>query len=102
MPLASGATLGRMPAGKQMSFSEEKHTMSGSNEKRKFRLGALCGLGLAAVAAAGALSYAQDQQQPAAPKLGNISDAPPEGWHVHDRSRPQPPVVTPPTPSTQE
>ena len=68
----------------------------------KFRTGALFGIGAAAVAAGALLSIAVAQDAPSASKLGNISDAPSEGWHVHDRTRPQPPVITPPTASTQE
>lgn len=76
--------------------------MSQSANRPKFRLAALCGLGLSAIAGAAALSYAADEPaQPGATQF-NISEAPPEGWHVHDRKRPQPPVVTPPTASTQE
>lgn len=55
---------------------------------RKSRLGALLGIGLAAVGAAALLSVA--------------ADPPAKQWHVHDRTRPQPAVVTPPTASTQD
>jgi hypothetical protein len=75
--------------------------MSRSENKPKFRLAALCGLGLTAIAGAAVLSYAADEAKPMSTPF-NISEAPPEGWHTHDRKRPQPPVVTPPTPSTQE
>jgi hypothetical protein len=71
--------------------------------QHKFRTGALFGIGAAAIAAGALLSIAVAQDAaPSAPKLGNISEAPPEGWHVHDRARPQPPVVTPPTASTPD
>src|SRR5438105_2743811 len=59
----------------------------------KFRLGALCGIGVAAIAAGALLSIAADD----APKAGDKPQ-----WHVHDRARPQPPVVTPGAFSTQE
>jgi hypothetical protein len=65
------------------------HSNQSSSQPHKFRLGALCGIGVAAIGAAALLSFAAD-------------DTPAAGWHVHDRARPQPPVVTPPTPSTQE
>jgi hypothetical protein len=75
---------------------------SPSPARQKFRLGALCGLGAAAIAAGAILSYAADDTSVKATDLNHISQAPPEGWHVHDRKRPQPPVITPPTASTQE
>jgi hypothetical protein len=61
---------------------------------RKFRFAALCGIGLAAIGATRLLCRAADEP----PK--NV-DAP-KPWHVHDRERPQPPVVTPGTFSTPE
>src|SRR3954452_16317676 len=66
---------------------------------RKFRLGMLCAIGLAAIGAGALLSVAADE--PAKPAA---SDTASEGkqWHVHDRARPQPRVVTPGTFSTPE
>ena len=43
--------------------------------------------------ALGAVVYAQERQGPQQPW---------SKWHVHDMSRPTPPIITPPTPSTQE
>jgi hypothetical protein len=58
--------------------------------QRKSRLIAILGIGLAAVSTATLLSVAAD------------APAKTEEWHVHDRARPQPPVVTPAVASTQD
>jgi hypothetical protein len=66
--------------------------------QRKFRLGALCTIGLAAIAIAGAALLSVAADEPAKPAAaGEVKQ-----WHVHDRERPQPPVVTPGTFSTPE
>ncbi|HEY7120005.1 MAG TPA: DUF1080 domain-containing protein, partial [Tepidisphaeraceae bacterium] len=73
--------------------------------KPKFRLGALCALGLAAIAGGAVLScVAADDNAPgaAAGGVGGVPNQEHKQWHVHDRSRPQPPVITPSTASTQE
>jgi hypothetical protein len=75
--------------------------------QQSFRLGALCGLGLLAIGAAAFLSFAADAPPAGAPAeqpatLGTIPNQEKKAWHVHDRERPQPPVVTPPTASTPE
>jgi hypothetical protein len=57
--------------------------------QRKSRWITLLGIGLATVTGAAFLTMAADE--PAK-----------EVWHVHDRARPQPPVVTPGAPSTQD
>jgi hypothetical protein len=80
-------------------------------QSRKFRLGALLAIGLGAVSGATLLTYAAD-----APKAGDagapaqtasapgtpIPNQEKKSWQVHDRSRPQPPIVTPGTFSTPE
>src|SRR5215212_1427061 len=85
------------------------HTTNRSRPQR-FRVGVLCGIGIAAVAAGAALSFAADDADkpvagaPAAASatFGSIPNQEKKAWHVHDRERPQPPVVTPGTFSTPE
>jgi hypothetical protein len=62
---------------------------------RKSRMVALYGIGLAAIGAAALLSIGADAP-PATPDTGA------KEWHVHDRTRPQPAVVTPGVASTQD
>src|SRR5947209_12324886 len=60
--------------------------------------------GAAVAAMVGCVLAFPGRAQPEKPKLG-FKDTPmlPGGkWHVHDGDRPQPPVITPGTPSTQE
>src|SRR5690349_17857404 len=75
------------------------HVNTSTSTPRKFRLGMLCTIGLAAIGAGALLSVAADE-----PAKSAAANAVGEGkqWHVHDRSRPQPRVVTPGTFSTQE
>jgi hypothetical protein len=64
---------------------------------REFRLGVLCMIGLAAIGAGALLSVAADEPAKSAAEATEGKQ-----WHVHDRSRPQPRVVTPGTFSTQD
>jgi len=67
---------------------------SPASVQRKSRSLAILGVGLAAIGAAALLCVAADPP-------AKTDDGKPQ-WHVHDRARPQPPVITPAVASTQD